>query len=150
MKKMIFLATILVSFFATTLMANDGEKISKSAKIAFEKEFPHAEYTSWSRIKKHDLYLVRFVQYQEPTIAYIDDRGNIAGVARNASTDELPRTVQKAIKKKYPVSQTLSIDELTIDDEPSYLFTIDQEKTRLYVRVYSNGTIEELKKEKRQ
>jgi hypothetical protein len=148
MKKMFLLTVLLVSLFSSSVLAGDDEKISKNAKAAFEKAFPDAEFVSWNKIKKYDLYLVRFVQYQEPTIAYVDERGDIAGVARNASTDELPLSIQKTMKRKYPVSEVRSIDELTIDDEPSYLFTIDQQKTRFYVRVYSNGIVEELKKEK--
>ena len=52
-----------------------------------------------------------------------------------------------AIKKRYGSSEIRSIEEVTIADESSYLFTIDKENTRRYVRIFNDGEVSEIKKE---
>jgi hypothetical protein len=94
---------------------------------------------SWSKVKNQEMYMVKFVQDKETQIAYFLEGGDLAAVVRNASTNDMPRSVEMAVKKRYGSSEIRSIEEVTIDDESSYLFTIDKENTRRYVRIFNDG-----------
>ena len=147
MKKIMFLAVLLMGVFGSTVLASNDEGISREAKKAFHKQFPDAEFVTWSKVKNQEMYMVKFVQDKETQIAYFLEEGDLAVVVRNASTDDMPRSVEKAVKKRYGSSQIRSIEEMTIDDESSYLFTIDKENTRRYVRIFNDGEVSEIKKE---
>jgi hypothetical protein len=157
MKKVIMAIALLASSFFTMVQADTGDKTLKLVKAtsvdrhvrdAFQRKFPQAQYAVWQQIEDANLYLVRFLYNQEGLLAYVDNDGSVVATVRSIQRDALPLNVNHELESAYSGYQVKEILEMVINDELNYLVTVTSDKKRLVLRIYSNGTSTQIKKEK--
>jgi hypothetical protein len=69
-------------------------------------------------------------------------------LVRNGNKENVPFMVNKTIDKKYKDFTVSKVEELVTPADLSYLFSVENEKLRILLRVYSNGVSYEIKKKK--
>jgi len=158
MKKMIMAVLVLASSFYATVQAGTGGKTRKAAKKeesvssivkeSFERQFPQAQFASWQVLNQHDLYLVRFVDNEVGTIAYVTMEGNVIAVAHNILRENLPSTVNRVLETKYADAEVTEITELVLNGELNYFISLVNEKAKISLKVTGNGVWSETKREK--
>ncbi|HEY6503507.1 MAG TPA: hypothetical protein VIZ28_05975 [Chitinophagaceae bacterium] len=150
MKRMI-LTVVFVTAFAVGKMFAAGEEIaSRQAKETFKKEFPDAGFPKWEKIENSSICAVRFVYDNQSFIAYFNEQGEMIAAARLISRESLPYKVSQVVRKMYNDPEITKIEELTMEGTVSYFFTIDNEGTRIFLRVYHDGTMQKIKEEKKE
>jgi hypothetical protein len=147
MKKILFAVVFLVGMINAAL-AFKGAEVSQEAKSAFAKKFPTAKFAKWNESEASGIYIVRFLYNDEGIISYVTEDGAILAVARRVGKEKLPVTVANLIETKYSTDRIISMDELTTDADISYLVTVEDGKKRSLIRIYANGNIYVVKKEK--
>jgi hypothetical protein len=148
MKKIIVVLVMLTSVAANTAFGAD-DYVTPVARKTFNKEFPMASYVKWDKIDNSDVYQVRFVYNNQSLLSFIHEDGSVLATARNIDRNNLPFMVNETISKKYSEFTIVQIEELSTASEVSYFFTIENEKSRIYLRVFNNGSSSEVKKEKK-
>ena len=150
MKRMMLLFVLLVGVAANTVRANDdNENVSHRALRAFEQKFPNARLAKWSPLKNGEVYEVTFIYNNERLISYVGTEGEVIAFARNAMNERLPFNVNETIKKKYAGFSMLAAEELVTNNEVSYLFMMENEKKKEYVRINPNGDLTVIRKIKK-
>jgi hypothetical protein len=150
MKRMIVMMLLIASTAVNVVLATGDDNISWKAKKTFERKFPGALFAQWSELKETEMYAVRFVYNDQALLAYIDPEGAMIATVRNSDKIYLPFAVNESIKEKYKgFDISKSVEELITTSDVSYVCWVENDKKRILIRVYSNGTSYEIKKEKR-
>jgi len=140
MKKMTLVLTAIVTLFASTTFAADGEKVTERVQYFFQQDFAKVTNLAWK--KTAEFYFATFtVDNQQMQAAYNQD-GELVGSSKEISTSTAPKAVTDAIAKKYAgydVSATST--ELTFDGRTSYYVVISNNKAVLKLKVDSEGAI---------
>ncbi len=149
MKKMFVLFLFFVSVFGKATFANDPLNITRQAKSTFESEFPNARFAEWRQLKNADVYQVVFVYSDQRVISFIDADGKLLGFARSVFGERLPFHVSDVIAKAYGNCQVLSADVLVMGRDLSYIFSLQNEKFNIVLRLNVDGETELIKKSRR-
>jgi hypothetical protein len=148
MKKLVVSLAMFLAVFGTALAA-DGTKISYRVEEAFKKEFAGATSVKWDVIRKHDLYQAHFIYNNERINAFFDVEGNLIATGRYVAVAHLPLMLRKNMIEKYKGYQVQDVIEFVQGDETSYLISVENEKSKLLVHGYINGSAYIFKKEKK-
>ena len=148
MKRIIIMLVVFASIANTVIAAGD-DRVTAVAKKSFEKEFPGAQFPKWQKLDHTDTYIVRFVYNEQALLSYINEEGVVLATVRNLDKERLPFMVNETIAKKFGQYRIDRIEELTTASDVSYLFSLENVKSKIYLRVYNNGSFYELKKEKK-
>jgi hypothetical protein len=151
MKKLAVSLVMFLSVF-TTAIANEGgnaPKINARVTQSFEKEFTGARAVKWEVIKKENIYQAHFIYNNERLNAYFDVEGNLIATGRFVAVANLPLLARKNILNKYSDYQIQDVIEYVTADETSYLVSLENDKAKLLVQGYINGTTYVFKKEKK-
>ena len=150
MKRMMLLFVLFVSVAANTVRANDeNENVSRRALRAFEQKFPNARLAKWSPLKNGEVYEVTFIYNNERVISYVGTEGEVIAFARNAMNERLPFMVNETLQKEYAGFNILAAEELVTNNDVSYLFTMENEKKKQYVRIHTSGEFSVIRKMKK-
>lgn len=152
MKKLVVSLVMFLSVIGVSI-ASDGS--TKSTKVnyrvaeTFKKEFDGAKSVKWELIKGKDIYQATFVYNNERMNAYFDVDGGLIATGRFISVDNLPLLVRKNVFQKYGEYKIQEVAEYATENETSYLVVVENEKTKLLIRAYNNGSTYVFKKEKK-
>jgi hypothetical protein len=150
MKKIIVAMLLLAGTSLNFILANDdGIYITPQAKRTMEREFPGARFAHWEALKDDDMYIVRFVYHDQSMLAYISEEGTMVATVRSSNRESLPFMVNDMIGRRYKEFSVSKIEEIVTPGDVSYLFWVENDKKSILLRVYSNGNVQEIKKEKR-
>lgn len=148
MKKLVVSLAMFVAVFGTALAA-DGTKISYRVEEAFKKEFAGATSVKWEVIRKHDLFQAHFIYNNERLNAFYDAEGNLIATGRYVSVAHLPLLLRKNMFEKYKGYEIKDVIEFVQGEETSYLISVENEKSKLLVHGYINGSAYIFKKERK-
>lgn len=147
MKRIIMILSLLVCLVFQDVYASD-EKVAAKAKKTFEKEFPGALTPKWEKIPNSSAYLVRFVYKNQALVSYIDEDGTVLAIVRSIRTESLPFRISETFNRKYSSYKQTSIEELNSQNEISYLFSVQNDKEKIYVRIFQNGSVNEIRRQR--
>jgi hypothetical protein len=147
--KKFFLSLVLGLSVLTQSFASDGGKINPRLVKSLEKQFAGAQSVHWESITKENLYHARFVYNNERLSAFFEANGNILAVGRYIDVKSLPLLISQRINNQYPKHSIQDVIEYTTEGETSYVISIDNEKERVVLRAYNNGTSYVFKKAKK-
>jgi len=148
MKKLVVSIAMFVAVFATAFAA-DGSKISYRVEAAFKKEFAGAKSVKWEVVRKAELFQAHFIYNNERLNAFYDAEGNLIATGRFVAVANLPYLLRKNVYEKYKGFQIKDVIEYVQGDETSYLISVENEKAKLLVHGYINGSAYIFKKEKK-
>ena len=149
MKKISLLIALFATMFGNAVFAIENENVNQQVKNTFATRFPNAKEAHWSKLERGNAYQVTFIYNNERLVGFINTDGRMLGFARNFINDKLPFLVNETLEKKYKDYIIKSAEELTMDTEVSYLFTVENDKVNSYIRIYADGSLEVLKKNKK-
>ncbi|HEX7844522.1 MAG TPA: hypothetical protein VF476_01910 [Chitinophagaceae bacterium] len=148
MKRIIVMFALLLNVAGNTVWAAGEENVPAPALKTYSKEFPKGKYEQWERVEKTDVYLVRFVENEKGLVAYIKEDGSLLATARLVTRETLPLNIDRIIEKQYSNFQINKIEELITEGSVSYLFSMNDQKSKILLRIFSNGVQQRIKKEK--
>ncbi|HET9430020.1 MAG TPA: hypothetical protein VFO70_02530, partial [Chitinophagaceae bacterium] len=138
---------LLASFVFQDAYGSD-EKVAAKAKKTFEMEFPGALTPKWEKIPNSSAYSVRFVYKNQALVSYIDEDGTVLAIVRCIRSESLPFRINETYDRKYGSYKLSSIEELNSENEISYLFSVENEKEKIYVRIFQNGSFNEIRRQR--
>jgi hypothetical protein len=148
MKKFFVVLLTLISVYAHAA-APAGDKVSPQIQASLEKEFNGAQYIVWKAIKKESIFQARFIYNNEQLNAFFDQEGNLLATGRLVAQAALPLTISKALSNRYQQYEFRDATEYTKEGETTYIISLENEKMKLTLQAYSNGSLYVFKKEKK-
>jgi len=135
MKKMIFLAAILVVFATTNTFAQT--KTPSAVVEAFEHSFAKAENPSWTVV--NSLYRVNFSLKNESLTAYFNADGELIASSRTIALMQLPISLQSSLEKYYSNYTVSSLFEVDENDGIHYYAKVNGQKSERLLKSTSFG-----------
>lgn len=129
MKKMILALAVLVS----TLSAFAGEeKITPKVLNAFKSEFNTAKEVEWT--VGHNYYKAAFVYNDKHVFAYYNQDGELLGLTRYISPDDLPLNLFSDLKKNYCKYWISDLFEAAKTEGTTYYITLENADTKIVLK----------------
>jgi len=144
MKKFLITAAFAL-VIASAGFASDVVKVNDKIQSAFRKEFVSAFNPSWESLGS-GIFHVCFLLSGQVMDAYFNEEGELVSIGRYVSIDQLPILVNKTIQDRFPGSELKQIHELVIENETSYLVTIEKGQKTIIARVFTNGESQVIRK----
>jgi hypothetical protein len=133
--KKIFL-TLAIAISSVGLAFADGEEISAKVLHAFNKEFSAAREITWT---VGDTYFqASFIYNNRYISAFYDKGGEMLGLTRYISPDDLPMALQSDLKKNYSVYWISDLFELANENGTAYYITLENADMKMTLKA-SNG-----------
>ena len=129
MKKIILtlaIAISTVSAFATE------ENVNDNVLNAFKTEFNTAQNVEWSVGSNY--YKATFVYNDKHVFAYYNESGELLGLTRYLSPNDLPISLQTNLKKNYTGYWISDLFEVAKNDGTTYYLTLENADTKLVVK----------------
>lgn len=152
MKKLVLTLVMFASILGSALASDGGAKeiiVSRRVEASFNKEFAGARSVKWDLIKTENIYQAQFLYNDERLNAYFDGEGNLVATGRFVGVSHLPLILRKNVAEKYDDYVMGEIVEFSTNNETSYLMVLENEKAKLIVQGYINGSSTIFKKEKK-
>ena len=149
MKKNSLFAVLIAVVFTGTAFANTGNAVSKAVKESFQKEFAGAQSVSWETLVEKDIYHASFIYNNERLNAYFDGNGSLLATGRYLKAENLPMLITKGISDRFSRYDVVESIEFVTGNETSYIIKVENEKVKLYIQAYIDGSSVVLKKEKK-
>jgi len=149
MKKNSLFAVLIAVVFTGTAFANTGNTVSKAVKESFQKEFAGAQSVSWETLVEKDIYHASFIYNNERLNAYFDGNGSLLATGRYLKAENLPMLITKGISDRFNRYDVVETIEFVTGNETSYIIKVENEKVKLYIQAYIDGSSVVLKKEKK-
>ena len=134
MKKLTFIAAMLISLAAFSTPPEISEKVLK----AFKQTFSKAENVSWKELDNSVQANFKLSEIQ--VRAMYDNEGKLLETVRYYGERNLPPNILAKLKKKYSGKEIFGVTEISSDSELSYHITLKDEKNWYVVKSdpYSN------------
>ncbi len=141
MKKI--LLTLMIAACVTTAFAKD--EVSRKAVESFKSEFKYAKNVSW--ISTGDYVKASFTEMDVKMEAFYTPAGELIGVSRAVSMENLPGKSGSYITKRYAgytVAEVIEFD--SVEDGKSVYVAVESAKERLILNVSTDGAISVFKR----
>ena len=115
---------------------------------SLREKFPGAEFSTTRKIENEELYTVRLVYQNEALLAYVDEAGELKAVVRSMTRNRLPMLVSLRLARNYEGYTMRQAEELSMNDETSYMFLMQNAREQVTVRVFATGDARVIKREK--
>ncbi len=130
MKKQItVLAAALLLTFNTTFANNSYSDVPGRIVNEFKKEYVQASNATWET--KATYYQVKFNLNEQNIEAFYSLEGNLLGVTRNITFNNLPLHLQKDIREKYTGYRITDLFELSNDNGTEYVITFENDQKKV-------------------
>jgi hypothetical protein len=135
MKKMILGLAFALSSLAS--FAKD-ENVSQKVLDAFHSSFATVSQVEWANGSNY--YRASFVYNNKHVFAYYDLDGQLMGLTRYISSNDLPLCLQTSLKNDYSDYWISDLFEAAREDGTTYYITLENADTRIVLK--STGTLE--------
>ncbi len=133
MKKQItVLAAAILLTIGTTFANKLYSEIPNQILNEFKKEFVQASNVNWETKANH--YKVKFNLNEQNIEAFYSLEGNLLGVTRNMSFNQLPLHLQKDIKEKYVGYSITDLFELSTANGTEYVITFENGSKKISLK----------------
>ena len=136
MKKILFVAALLISVGTTSAFAND-EKVSPRVLKSFNSEFSYAQDVQWEVGENYSR--AAFTMNEQRVFAYYNTEGELLSIGRYISTLQLPINLFSDLKNDYSKFWVSDLFEISNGDGVHYYATLETADTKLVVHS-SNGS----------
>jgi hypothetical protein len=144
MKKMMLTLAIAVS----TLSAFAGEvEVNPKVLNAFNNEFKTAKNVEWS--VGTDYFRATFTYNDKHVYAYYDVNGELLGLSRFISPDDLPLALQGNLKKTYGDYWISDLFEVANDEGTTYYVTVEDADAKIVLKATDGRSWDSHKKIKK-
>jgi hypothetical protein len=126
MKKKILTVFAAILFTLSATFARDINPVPDAIVGALQKEFKNASNVTWKTTAI--FYKAAFTFDGKPLEAFFSYEGQLIGVSRNISIDQLPLGLIKEVKEKGANSEITELFELLTDRGTEYVITYGTDK----------------------
>jgi hypothetical protein len=145
MKKI--LLTLAIAISSAELAFAGGEEVSAKVLGAFKKEFSAAREITWTI---GDNYYQAFFMYNDRYIsAFYDKDGELLGLTRHISPDDLPMALQSDLKKNFSTYWISDLFEVANDNGTAYYITLEDADTKMILKATNGKSWNNYKKVKK-
>lgn len=129
MKKIIMILAVLIS---TTSAFAGEENVTTKVLNAFKAEFNTAKEVEWTVGSNY--YKAAFVYNEKHVFAFYNKEGELLGLTRYLSTDDLPLNLQNNLKKSYSKYWITDLFEVAKSEGTAYYITLEDADTKLILK----------------
>ncbi len=129
MKKIIIILAVLIS---TTSAFAGEENVATKVLNAFKTEFNTAKEVEWTVGSNY--YKAAFVYNEKHVFAYYNEEGELLGLTRYLSSDDLPLNLQNNLKKSYSKYWISDLFEVAKSDGTAYYITLEDADTKIVLK----------------
>lgn len=129
MKKIIMILAVLIS---TTSAFAGEENVATKVLNAFKTEFNTAKEVEWTVGSNY--YKAAFVYNEKHVFAYYNEEGELLGLTRYLSSDDLPLNLQINLKKSYSKYWISDLFEVAKSDGTAYYITLEDADTKIILK----------------
>jgi len=129
MKKIIMILAVLIS---TTSAFAGEENVTTKVLNAFKAEFNTAKDVEWTVGSNY--YKAAFVYNEKHVFAFYNKEGELLGLTRYLSSDDLPLNLQNNLKKSYSKYWISDLFEVAKSDGTAYYITLEDADTKLILK----------------
>lgn len=129
MKKIIMILAVLIS---TTSAFAGEENVTTKVLNAFKAEFNTAKDVEWTAGSNY--YKAAFVYNEKHVFAYYNEEGELLGLTRYLSSDDLPLNLQKNLQKSYRKYWISDLFEVAKSDGTAYYITLEDADTKIILK----------------
>ena len=129
MKKIIMILAVLIS---TTSAFASEENVATKVLNAFKTEFNTAKEVEWTVGSNY--YKAAFVYNEKHVFAYYNGEGELLGLTRYLSSDDLPLNLQNNLKKSYSKYWISDLFEVAKSDGTAYYITLEDADTKIVLK----------------
>jgi len=129
MKKIIMILAVLIS---TTSAFAGEENVATKVLNAFKTEFNTAKEVEWTVGSNY--YKAAFVYNEKHVFAYYNEEGELLGLTRYLSSDDLPLNLQNNLKKSYSKYWISDLFEVAKSDGTVYYITLEDADTKIVLK----------------
>jgi hypothetical protein len=131
MKKIIMILALVLSV-STSFAFTGKDAINRQALYAFNTEFSGASDVAWT--VANDFYRVAFTLNEQKLFAYYNKSGEFIAVSRYISSFELPRYLQRSLKKSYSNYWISDLFKIANHDAISYYVTVENADSKIVLK----------------
>lgn len=129
MKKIIMILAVLIS---TTSAFAGEENVTTKVLNAFKAEFNTAKDVEWTVGSNY--YKAAFVYNEKHVFAFYNKEGELLGLTRYLSSDDLPLNLQNNLQKSYSKYWISDLFEVAKSDGTAYYITLEDADTKLILK----------------
>lgn len=129
MKKIIMILAVLIS---TTSAFAGEENVATKVLNAFKTEFNTAKDVEWTVGSNY--YKAAFVYNEKHVFAYYNEEGELLGLTRYLSSDDLPMNLQNNMRKSYSKYWISDLFEVAKSDGTTYYITLEDADTKIVLK----------------
>lgn len=141
MKKMMLALAIAISSFAS--FAAGEEKVNQKVLDAFKNEFGTAKNVEW--VTGSNYYRAAFVYNEKHVFAYYSTEGDLLGLTRYISPDDLPINLQISLKKNATGYWISDLFEVAKNESTAYYITLENADEKVIFKSTNGSSWEEFK-----
>ena len=140
MKKIKTALAAIAMLLVTTAFAKDPDRVTADVKAAFKQDFSSASSVSWK--VNSDFYFASFQLNGISVDAAYNAGGELLGISRTISIDQVPLAVSMELAKRYSgYSISSKLVELNFEGQTSYYIDAQDNKQELTLKCSGNGDI---------
>lgn len=123
---------ILAVLISTTSAFASEENVATKVLNAFKTEFNTAKEVEWTVGSNY--YKAAFVYNEKHVFAYYNEEGELLGLTRYLSSDDLPLNLQNNLKKSYSKYWISDLFEVAKSDGTAYYITLEDADTKIVLK----------------
>lgn len=123
---------ILAVLISTTSAFAGEENVATKVLNAFKTEFNTAKEVEWTVGSNY--YKAAFVYNEKHVFAYYNGEGELLGLTRYLSSDDLPLNLQNNLKKGYSKYWISDLFEVAKSDGTAYYITLEDADTKIVLK----------------
>lgn len=124
--------TLAIAVSTLSAFAAGEEEVSPKVLSAFKTEFSTAKEVKWTA--GEDYYEATFVYNDKYLFAWYRADGELLGLSRFISPDDLPMSLQKSLKENYEGYWISDLFEVAKNDGTTYYVTLENADSKLVLR----------------
>jgi hypothetical protein len=144
MKKMILTALFALGISAASFANATEENVSTKVLTSFKTDFSEATQVGW--VISSNYTKAVFMQNGVKMEAFYNNDSELIGYSEAIVTDMLPVKAQNSLANKYGDYVVKEQIRFTSDTESCYYISLENNQSKLILKVLSGGTIEVFKK----
>jgi hypothetical protein len=148
MKKQILIGLFLLLAGISQSFANGEENVNAQVINSFKKDFAAAQNVQWSNGK--DFVKATFTLNEHVVYAYYSEKGELLGVTRNITPNQLPMNLMNDVKRNYGQYWVADLFEIAANGETTYYITLENGDQKLILKSVGTNGWDVFKKERKE
>ena len=145
--KKLFFAALIATTVATSSFATDANKINFRIMQAFKSEYSNAANVNWTL--RSTYAKATFQKDGQPIDVFYNLSGELIGISRQISIDDLPTNAKRIFAKKYAGYNVKEAIIFESEEEKAFYISAGNEQESVILKVSDIGSLSIYKKDRK-